>query len=169
MKNKPTLDEKIQLVPYDPAWKEIFKKEALRIRKKLQNQIVEIQHIGSTAIPNIYAKPIIDIMISVKNLKKTKQVRSDLVTLGYEYLGNANVAGRLAFRMRNSHNFNIALCRHQGKIWQNNIIFRDLLLSHPDMAKSYSEIKKKIFAAGADTLLVYSDKKHVFIDKIIKK
>lgn len=163
------IDEEIKLVSFDPIWKALYRDEALRINKKLGNQIIEIQHIGSTAIPNIYAKPIIDIMIGIKNLEENEITIEGLIELGYEYLGEAGVPERLYFRKRNSSNFNIALCQYKGEIWDNNILFRDFLLNHPDAAANYSAVKKSALDSGADTLLSYSKIKHPFIDEIIKQ
>lgn len=163
------VDEKIELVSFNTKWKELYKDEALRINKKLGNQIIEMQHIGSTAIPNIYAKPIIDIMIGIKNLKEDEIIIDGLIKLGYEYLGSAGVPGRLYLRIRNPNSFNIALCQYKGEIWNNNILFRDFLLNHPEAAAAYSTLKKNAFDSGANTLLSYSKIKHPFIDKIIKQ
>ena len=169
MTNSHNIDEKIELVPFDSHWKEIYKTEELRIKNKLKDQIIEMQHIGSTAIPNIYSKPIIDIMIGIENLEKNKLIVSSLIELGYEYLGTANVPGRHYFRNRGINSFNIALCQHQGDIWNNNILFRDMLLNDPDAAAAYSVLKKNAYDSGVKTLLNYSDKKHPFIEETIKK
>lgn len=162
------LDEKITLVPFNPQWKEIYASEADHLKKKLTSEIIDIQHIGSTSIPGIYSKPIIDILIGVENLENVELITQELVELGYQFFGEANVPGRLYFRKRNRYNFNIALCQHQGDIWINNIVFRDYLLNNPEAAAAYSIFKKNAFDSGADTLLKYSNIKHSFIDEMIK-
>lgn len=167
--NSLDIDEKIILVPFNHQWNELYKLEATRILKKLGTQIIEIQHIGSTSIPDIYSKPIIDIMIGIENLESPELAIKDLIELGYQYLGNANVPGRLYFRKRNPYSYNIALCQYQSEIWINNLLFRDYLIKYPDTAQTYSLLKKSVFDSGVDTLLNYSEMKHPFIDEMIKK
>lgn len=108
-------------------------------------------------------------MIGVENLENNELVIKELIELGYEYLGEANVPGRLYFRKRNQNNYNIALCQYEGEIWINNLLFRDYLIQHPEVANDYATLKKKIFEAGADTLLKYSNVKGPFVNKIIQK
>ena len=161
------LDEKITIVPHDKAWTKIYKQKAERIQKKLGSLLLKIEHIGSTAVSNICAKPIIDIMIGVENITSSKPVVSKLIELRYIYFGEANVPGRLYFRLRGKKNFNLALCQYDGEIWRNNVLFRDYLRSHQDIARQYSQIKKNAIDAGVDTLLKYSEIKQDFINKII--
>lgn len=167
--NPMNIDEKITLVSYDFLWLKLYSSEAMRIRAKLGSQIIELEHIGSTAIPNIIAKPIIDIMIGVENLSKAEHVVLSLCELGYEYLGAAGVPGRLYFRLRNEQSFNVALCQYLGEIWINNLLFRDYLRKHTDIANDYSLIKLKAVESGATTLLDYSNFKSAFINKIMNK
>ena len=77
---------------------------------KLGQQTLGIEHIGSTAVPELQAKPVIDIMIGIKELQHSRQVIQDLSELNYEFLGEANVPGRLYFRKRGERAFNLAVC-----------------------------------------------------------
>jgi len=168
MTQQQDIDEKIQLVPFNPQWKEIYKSETDYLKNQLGSEMIDIQHIGSTAVPAIYSKPIIDMMIGIDNLENSGLITQKLVEFGYQYFGEANVPGRLYFRKRNKYNFNIALCQYQGDIWTNNILFRNYLLKHPEAAEAYSTFKKNAFDSGADTLLKYSTMKHTFIDEMIR-
>ncbi len=95
-----------------------------------------------------------------------EQFLIDKVTgLGYEYLGEAGVSGRIYFRKR----FNVHITQFGNLIWKNNILLRDFLRSNRDEAMRYSELKKKIISEGVDDLLEYSKRKAEFIDKILKK
>ena len=166
--NHNNIDEAIKLAVFSKQWSRIYQSESIRIQEKLGNKIIDMQHIGSTAIPNIYAKPIIDIMIGVEDLNRSEITIRELVELGYEYLGEANVLGRLYFRIRGVNNFNIALCQYGGEIWTANILFRDYLRKNPTVAKRYSLFKKKIFDSGVNTLLKYSSLKQSLVDEILK-
>jgi GrpB-like predicted nucleotidyltransferase (UPF0157 family) len=163
------LDEKITIAPFNAEWEAMYQKESQRIQKKLENPSIIIEHIGSTAIHHISAKPIIDIMIGIQDIKHPESVINKLIELGYAYFGEANVPGRLYFRRRGKANFNIALCQYKGEIWINNILFRDYLRAHPNEAKLYGKIKENAIESGIDTLLKYSETKQNFINKIIAK
>lgn len=167
--NQKNIDEEIKLVPYSGEWEVLYKLESARIREKLNENVIDIQHIGSTSIPGIFAKPIIDIMVGIKDIKQSISIIKNLENLGYEYFGEANVPGRLYFRTRGRHHYNIAVCQFQSEIWTNNILFRDYLRANPDEAKTYGLNKKRIFEAGIDTLLKYSDLKDPMIKEIMKK
>ena len=82
------LDEEIQLTPFNPNWNRMYQAEASRIRDSLDSEIIDIQHIGSTAIPSIDAKPIIDIMIGIQTLNQAPSLLPVLVKLGYNYFGD---------------------------------------------------------------------------------
>lgn len=163
------IDEEISIEPFNEEWRRLYQIEAFRIREVLGSEVTKIQPIGSTVIPGVYAKPIVDIMIGLQNIEQLEQVINKLIKLGYEYCGEAGVPGRLYFKVRGEYNYNLALCKYQGEIWKNNILFRDYLLNHPNEAKSYSNLKKKIIASGVHNLLRYSMLKQRFIEKILKK
>ncbi|WP_419421507.1 GrpB family protein (plasmid) [Legionella sp. D16C41] len=167
MNNVGNIDEKVSLVPFNPKWRQIYKSEVNRIKNNIE--FMHVEHIGSTSIPNIYTKPIVDIMIGLDDWENKESICNDLINLDYEFFGEANVLGRLYFRKRSKNNFNIALCRYQSEIWINNILFRDYLINHLDAARTYSSLKKDILNSGEDTLLIYSSRKASFIEEIIKK
>jgi GrpB-like predicted nucleotidyltransferase (UPF0157 family) len=167
--NQNTVEEIIELVPFNPQWEKTYQLESFRIKEKLGSSILDMRHIGSTAIPNIFAKPIIDIMIGIHNINSTETIIKQLIELGYEYLAEAGIPGRLYFRIRGKENYNIALCTYQGEIWENNLLFADYLRKHPVIAKRYSILKQELFNSGVNSLLKYSQLKSSFIDEIIKK
>ena len=92
------MPQHIQVVDYDPAWPEKFKKEAERIRWILGDCCCEIYHIGSTSVPGLAAKPIIDIMPVVTDLGKADVLASQFEASGYEYLGEFGIPGRRYLR-----------------------------------------------------------------------
>ncbi|STX81590.1 nucleotidyltransferase PLUS glutamate rich protein GrpB PLUS ribosomal protein alanine acetyltransferase [Legionella busanensis] len=167
MNNVGNIDEKVALVPFNPRWCKIYRSEVNRIKSNIE--LMHIEHIGSTSIPNIYAKPIVDIMIGLEDWENKESTCKNLINLDYEFFGEANVPGRIYFRKRNKNNFNIALCRYQSEIWINNILFRDYLIKHSEAAKAYSLLKKDILDSGGETLLIYSSRKASFIEETIKK
>lgn len=87
----------IEVVPHNPKWKEEYKKEAEKIFRIMYYEMVEISHIGSTSISKIYAKPIIDILIEVKDINKIDKYNDEMEKLGYIAKGEYGIEGRRFF------------------------------------------------------------------------
>ncbi len=163
-----TLDEPIHLCDWDPRWPALFALEAERIAAGLPEKIA-IEHIGSTAVEGLPAKPIIDVMLGAEPHHDIAGVRSALVDLGYEDMGEAGVPGRLYFRRRAETDFNIALVARGGSIWISNIALRDYLRTNPEAAREYAEIKSSAFRSGIGSLLAYSDYKSAVVTALIDR
>ena len=110
------LDEPIQLCPYDRKWPALFEPEARRIALGISANVA-IEHIGSTAVPGLLAKPVIDLMLGADLERNLHTIRAELAALGYEDMGEASVPGRFYFRRRAAAAFNIALVVRGGSIW----------------------------------------------------
>ena len=93
---------RIQVVPYDPAWQSEFEAEAKRIARTLGKIVVRLHHIGSTAIPGILAKPIIDFLVEVDDIVELDDKSSAMEELGYEVMGEYGILGRRYFRKNNA-------------------------------------------------------------------
>ena len=162
------LDEAIHLSEYDPQWPILFDTEAQRISLGLPTDVT-IEHIGSTSVPGLIAKPIIDIMVGTQPHHKPEVVRAALVDLGYEDMGEAGVPGRIYFRRRIGPAFNIALVPRGGSLWVANLAFRDYLRTSPDIRREYAETKRQAFNSGIQSLLAYSDYKSAALSRLIAK
>ena len=169
---KPTpravLDERITICAADPAWPSWFQLEAARLRSAVPGDLVpDIQHIGSTAVPGLDAKPIVDLMVGIGELGRIADLVERLERLGYESLGEAGVAGRWALRKRDvAQSSNIAIVAHDGEWWMLNLAVRDFLRANADAARNYASAKWHAVSNGADMLLAYSDAKRVVIERI---
>src|SRR5690242_11200662 len=102
------VDEPIHLSGYDPQWPILFRDEKGRLSCSLPGDLA-IEHIGSTSVPGMMAKPIIDIMVGTEAHHKIEEVRSVLGDLGYEDMGEAGIPGRIYLRKRSGPAFNIAI------------------------------------------------------------
>ena len=169
---KPTprtlLDERITVCAADPAWPSWFQLEAARLRSAVPGDLVpDIQHIGSTAVPGLDAKPIVDLMVGIGELGRIADLVERLERLGYESLGEAGVAGRWALRKRDvAQSSNIAIVAHDGDWWKLNLAVRDFLRANAEAARNYASAKWHAVSNGADMLLAYSDAKRVVIERI---
>jgi GrpB-like predicted nucleotidyltransferase (UPF0157 family) len=163
------INERVQIEEHNPEWFKQYESEKKRLCELLGEVILGIEHIGSTSIPGMWAKPIVDILIGVDSLPLEEFYINKLIEIGYEYLGEAGVSGRLYFRKRAPHKYNVHVTKIGSDIWNNNIVLRDYLCDNRDEALKYSAIKLKIISEGTNSLLEYSKKKSEYINEIIKK
>ena len=169
--SRALLDERITICPADPSWSGWFDEEAARLRTVLSGDLVpDIQHIGSTAVPGLDAKPIVDVMIGIDEPGRIAELVACLEELSYESLGEAGVHGRWALRKRDTARpCNIAIVAHEGEWWRINLAVRDFLRTNADAAQYYASAKWHAVNDGADRLLAYSEAKRAVIEMIAAK
>ena len=163
------LNEKIQLAEHNSDWKQQYLDEVKLLKQNFCLSKLEYEHIGSTSIPNIKAKPIVDIIIGVRDFPPQREIIEELEQSGYTYMREMSVPDRLYFIKRGLKNFNVHIITFQGCVWNDDILFRDYMINHPEEAQEYSNLKEEILRSGVDDLLEYSKRKADFILKIYKK
>ncbi len=164
------LDEPVHLVSYDPNWPQLYRQESERLRALAPFIfILAIEHFGSTAVPAMAAKPIVDILVGVKDLPAAPGEIQKFEQAGYEYLGEAGVPGRLYFRKRGIQNFNLAVVAFDGHHWKDNLLLRDYLRSDRAAAADYEREKRRAIADGATMLLAYSQAKGDCISRLLAR
>jgi GrpB-like predicted nucleotidyltransferase (UPF0157 family) len=153
------IDEPIKVVEYDPRWPGWYAKDAEELSRALGVRLREVQHFGSTSVPDAAAKPIIDILVAPVEWPLAAIDRTTMEHLGYEYLAEANVAGREYFRRRAAHDTNLAVVQWGSPLWRDNLLLRDFLRAHRDAAAEYTRAKHEAWQSGPQTLLAYSARK----------
>jgi GrpB-like predicted nucleotidyltransferase (UPF0157 family) len=163
-----TVDEPIEVVSADPSWPDWFKAEAARLREALPSRVFPgIEHIGSTAVPSLGAKPIIDIMLGIASPTSLGDCLSVLERLGYENLGIVGVPGRWTPRRRGGeHAFNISVIAFEGNRWLENLATRQYLRTSSAARDRYARAKHKAISQGANMLFAYSDAKRPALEGI---
>jgi GrpB-like predicted nucleotidyltransferase (UPF0157 family) len=153
-----SLDEAVEIADYDPHRAGRFRGERDRLRLGLATAALRFEHIGSTAVPGLPGKPIVDLMLGAPPAAWAilPELRARLVALGYQDLGEASGPGRIDFRLRALRAFDVALVELEGAAWRENLLLRDFLRAHPAEAAGYAEAKRAAVAGGATTLLAYS-------------
>lgn len=162
---------KIRIVPYKQNWPADFEKEAQALKDILKENLINIFHIGSTAVPGLAAKPIIDIMPVVRELKKVDLKQRDLEDLAYEYMGELGIKDRRYLRKggeNRTHQVHIFQFENTKDILR-HLAFRDFLRSHPEKAEKYAELKKIIAKKYPDNIDGYSDAKNDFVKRLEKE
>lgn len=138
------MEDLIQVVDYDTNWPIQFEQEKLQILHALGNAVLDIHHIGSTSVPGLAAKPIIDILVGLEELPPSVSQITSLETLGYLYQGELGVPGRHFFRKGIPRTHHLHLVKRGNQVWENQLIFRDFLRAHPDKAKQYEALKRQL-------------------------
>ena len=159
---------KITVVPYDGEWLESFRDEAQNIRAIFGEEILEIHHIGSTAIPGMSAKPIVDVMPVVKNINVIDDFNEKMRQKGYLPRGEYGLPGRRYFikgteRVRTHH---IHIYQKGHPDINRHLAFRDYLYVFPDKAKEYQTLKLRLVEKNQGDKNAYINGKNEFIKKI---
>ncbi len=162
----PTVDEFVTVTEHDPAWASTYEREAARLRAELGDAIVAIEHIGSTAVPDLEGKPIVDIMVGVPLMETSQHVVDRLEALGYEDCGG--IAARRYLRRRRGGDVNVHVVEHGAILWRANLLFRDHLRADPEAARRYGEVKRRA-AARAPRLIAYSRLKEGIISELLRE
>lgn len=163
---------KVVVVPHNPDWKDEFKKEAELIAAALGENVVAIHHIGSTAIPNIYAKAVIDFLVEVRDIEAVDAQSEAMEELGYEVMGEFGIPGRRYFRKDNTD----GVRTHQIHVFEagspqvvRHLAFRDYMIAHDDAAREYSDLKRKLAEEHPHNPDGYMDGKDSFIKEIDRR
>ena len=162
---------RVDLCPYNPTWARLFDEEAARICGALGDWILDVQHVGSTSIPNIPAKPILDIAVAVENFEEAACCIAPLEALGYEYLGENGIPRRHYFRKRNpatdTFTHNLHMNETHGDDYRGHVAFRNYLRTHSDVAQEYADLKLSLKARFPSDRRAYGWGKAAFINKVL--
>jgi GrpB-like predicted nucleotidyltransferase (UPF0157 family) len=133
----------IEVVDYDPAWPAVFEQLRARVWAAVEQCAISVEHIGSTSVPGLAAKTIVDITVIVETQDQVPVAIERLAALGYVHQGNLGVEGREAFQSpRGLPANNLYLCPRNSLGLENHLAVRDYLRTHADAARSYGDLKK---------------------------
>lgn len=171
--NGPSIDDAlglsravVEVAPYRPEWAELFAREAARLRAAMGDRLIAVEHVGSTSVPGLAAKPILDLAASVADLDQARGWIGDLRALGYEHREDPEIPERLYFvrgpAERRTHH--LSLARADSAFWRGHLRFRDLLRADPALAADYARLKRRLAREHAGDRPAYSAAKHDFIE-----
>jgi len=156
------------VVPYDPIWPKIFVRIRDEIATALGPTALEIEHIGSTSVPGLAAKPVIDIDVVIPAESDLSLVIGQLSQLGYSYEGERGIEGRHAFaqpsRLPTHH---LYICAAGNRELGRHIAFRDYLRANPDAARAYGLLKKRLANRFGSDREGYTNAKTAFIADVL--
>ncbi|MEK7103362.1 MAG: GrpB family protein [Patescibacteria group bacterium] len=166
----------IHFQEYNPQWTEKYVQESQRIRDVLGSDVIDIQHIGSTAIPGLSAKPIIDMAVLVDSIEGIEYFVKKVESLGYEYKSDMSSVERIFFRKGNPVEYHLSIACPQHTFWNRNITFRDYLRTHPDVVKEYQDLKLKNLSKTPESDFddlsrskIYNQGKSEFVQKVLNR
>lgn len=138
------MNEKVMPVPHSFEWTNMYAKETESIRTVFGSSALNIQHIGSTAVDDLLAKPIIDIAVLIRSYKDADSYLRPLQDLGYTYKPEMSSSERHFFQKGNPAQFHLSIAyKDRGGYWDRQIIFRDYLRVHPEARREYEQVKLK--------------------------
>lgn len=159
--------ERVEVVPYSSAWIRAYADEAPRVRVAAGEWAVDVVHFGSTAVPGLAAKPVVDILIGATSPVVPEAAMLGLGAIGYRYLGeDARRPGRHQWSRRDGQAFNVSSVPHGGEHWNSNLAVRDFLRVHPDWVDRYTVAKHRAVEEAGPDVQRYQDAKRAFVDEL---
>ena len=163
----------IIIVGYNPRWPARYEEEKELILGLIGHQVVVIEHVGSTAVPGLGAKPIIDIMVAVSRLADAEECIAPLPGIGYEYVppSEVGIPERRYFRKGSAEarTHHIHMVERTSDFWERTLLFRDFLRAHPELAQQYYQLKKELAAKYCSDREGYTEAKTPFIECVIAR
>lgn len=160
------------IVPYDPAWPERFAEVRAMIQRTIPGTYYAVEHVGSTSVPGLAAKPILDIDIVMRE-GMFERIRRGLESLGYEHEGDKGLPGREAFRLLDPAlraalmEHHLYVCDPKSKALEDHRLFRDFLLTHPEWVERLSAHKLELQGRYANDREGYQEAKSPMVEEIL--
>jgi GrpB-like predicted nucleotidyltransferase (UPF0157 family) len=157
---------KVVLRDSDDRWADLFRDEAARLEAAIGPLVTAIEHFGSTSIPGIKAKPILDILVGLRRFEDGRRLVEPLTALGYDYVGTEMVPNDHLFGLGHPRLHLLHAVEHGGYHWTRDLQFRDRLRAEPSLAAEYEALKVELAAQFPDSRADYLRGKQAFIDRI---
>src|ERR1051325_2690761 len=163
------MPSRVVLAAYDTLWPREFEAELARIEAACAGLPLRVEHIGSTSIPGLSAKPVIDILAGCPPRADRTPYIAALRQLGYEHRGNNGIPGRNYFVRGTPRSHHVHLVGWSSGLWRDHVLFRDYLRANPEAAREYEALKRQLAITFADDRLAYSEAKGPFIRAVLRQ
>ncbi|WP_420125934.1 GrpB family protein [Longimicrobium sp.] len=162
----------VKVVPHDPRWRAAFEVEARHVAAALGENVVAVHHVGSTSIPGIHAKPIIDLLVELNDVGQADARSPAMESLGYQVMGEYGLPGRRYYRKDDpdgirTHHVHAFQAGSEQVV--RHLAFRDYLRAHPADAQAYGELKQKLAREHPQDMNGYMDGKDGFIKEMDRR
>lgn len=164
------MTRKIEVVPYHPIWPDLFEEEAAKIQQTLGENCIIVHHIGSTAVPGLAAKPIIDMIPVVRDIMEVTQALPSMHALGYEAKGEFGILFRRYFQKEDiARTHNVHIFEQGNPEIERHLKFRDWMRTHEDDRNAYGQLKQDLALKYPHDMMAYALGKEGFIAEIDSK
>ncbi|SIN96774.1 GrpB family protein [Chitinophaga niabensis] len=163
------ISKTIKVEAYSDQWPLTFLHLQAKFNQHLEHLIDRIEHVGSTAVPGLAAKPVIDIDIIINDKSRFEEITAILKTLGYTHEGDRGIPGREAFSGPSQPAHHLYVCLADSISLKNHLLLRNYLRSHPEKATAYGELKKQLAQKYPDNIDLYVENKTAFITSILEE
>ena len=157
----------VRLVPYTVEWPRLFEEERALLMTAIGRGVLDIQHVGSTAIPGMVAKPIIDIGVAVVDFEEARALVAPVEGLGYAYRGELGIPRRHYFVKGDPRTHHIHMNEIGSQAWKDHIFFRDMLVRQPELAEEYAALKLALAQRYPSDREAYLEGKAPFIRRVL--
>ena len=159
----------VRVVAYRPVWKSLFEEEAARLRALMGAAALSVEHVGSTAVEGMDAKPVIDVLVGVRDLEEARGWIPELEARGYEFRPDADIPDRLFFAKgpRELRTHHLSLAEPSSDFYTKHVLFRDYLRAHPAACEEYRALKHRLARAFPTDRASYTEGKRAFVEHIL--
>jgi GrpB-like predicted nucleotidyltransferase (UPF0157 family) len=158
----------VQLVEWTPRWAELFTEEAGRLRVALGGLAVALEHYGSTSVPGLVAKPLLDILVGGPQATEASPYIAALAPLGYDYAAHAGVPEHLVFGRGLARTHLVHVVRYGSAAWHRALAFRDALRGDARLREAYAELKRELAQLHGLDRSRYTEAKSAFINHVLQ-
>lgn len=167
---KPVIPDPIIIVDYNPTWPDTFRRLGARARAALGDLAIAIEHVGSTAVPGLAAKPVIDLDVVIRSSADLPAAIAGLATFGYVYQGEQGVPDRHAFAWPpDEPRHHLYVCPTNSLELRRHLALRDYLRTHPDAARAYGALKRAAALTHRDDRDAYTQAKDAMVKKLLHR
>ena len=160
------MKELITLCRHDSKWRTLFEHEKAQLESALSDIVCQIHHVGSTAVPDLLAKPVIDIAVESEEYPPSDNTIKKMAACGYQFKGDGGVAGRAWFIKGQPRQFNLHLCEVNSPVVKQQLCFRDRLIEDGKLRREYELIKMRNFRGKDIDSFEYASSKADLITRI---
>ncbi len=164
--SEAVIKREILLEPHNPSWAAAFEAERLAMESVDEGWFKAIHHVGSTSIPGIVTKPIIDILVGLYRDADGPACAGAMKNLGYDYRGDGGISGRHYYRKGSPHTHHVHMWVESNPEYQRHLRFCDYLRRHPDEARAYEALKKELAVRFRSDTMSYSLAKNEFCQRV---
>jgi len=159
----------VELAQWTPRWGELFAEEAVRLQDALGDLAVAVEHYGSTSVPGLVAKPLLDILVGGPDASDPAPYISALAPLGYEYAPNAGVPEHLVFGRGTARTHLVHVVRYGGRAWQRGLAFREALRQDAALRDAYAALKLELAQRHGAERSRYTAEKSAFVERVLSE